>query len=286
VDHGAAGAAGGFRAPAPPDRPDRRGIWGRTGPLLPEPAAPGRKPGAVDLREVPNAIRYPARAGRGWRTLPHGFPPWRTVCRWFRRFARRLSSRTIRGTALMLGRERAGRGASPGAGVLDGRTAKAPAAPEGGKHGAAERLKGRKRRIAVDTGGRLPMVDPTTADVRDAAGAGRITAAIRKRRPSGSSTSSPTGRAPGASRWAGPPTAAPSSRSCASSSVSEVSGPCPAAGWPPSGRSAGRRVGATARARPRAAPRRPRGDDPRRHGRRAAPASCSPRASSNGHLEK
>ena len=47
--------------------------WAQVEPLLPRPARRGRKPG-VDLREVLNAIRYLARAGCGWRLLPHDFP--------------------------------------------------------------------------------------------------------------------------------------------------------------------------------------------------------------------
>ena len=144
--------------------------WERIRPLLPRPAKRGRKPG-VDLREVLNAIRYMARAGAGWRMLPHDFPPWQTVYWWFRRFVRRLLFRTLHDVALMLDREQAGREASPSAGVIDSQSVKAPAAPGGGGYDAAKRVKGRKRHIAVDTDGRLLMVNLTSADVQDAAGA-------------------------------------------------------------------------------------------------------------------
>lgn len=156
--------------------------WGRIRPLLPKPARRGRKP-KVDLREILNAIRYLARAGCGWRMLPTNFGAWQTVYWWFRRFVRRLLFRTLHDVALMLDRERAGRAASPTAGVLDSQTVKAPAAPGGGGYDAAKRVKGRKRHIAVDTEGRLLMVNLTPADVQDAAGAERIIAAIRKRWP-------------------------------------------------------------------------------------------------------
>ena len=157
--------------------------WERIQPLLPKPAKRGRKPG-VDLREILNAIRYLARAGCGWRMLPHDFgAAWQTVYWWFRRFVRRLLFRTIHDIALMLDREQAGRGASPSAGVLDSQTVKAPSALGGGGYDAAKRLKGRKRHIAVDTDGRLLMVNLTRADVQDAAGAERIIQAIRQRWP-------------------------------------------------------------------------------------------------------
>jgi transposase len=130
-----------------------------------------------------NAIRYLARAGCGWRMLPVHFGPWQTVYWWFRRFARRLLFQTIHDIALMLDRERAGREASPTAGVLDSQTVKAPHAPGGGGYDAAKKAKGRKRHVAVDTDGRLLMVNLTAADVQDAAGAERIVAAVRKRWP-------------------------------------------------------------------------------------------------------
>src|SRR3954464_14870591 len=146
----AAAQTGPPRAPAP-GRPARRGRR--------------RK---VDLREILNAIRYLARAGCSWRMLPIHFGPWQTVYWWFRRFVRRLLFGTLHDVALMLDRERAGREASPSAGVIDSQSVKAPAAPGGSGYDAAKRVKGRKRHIAVDTDGRLLMVKLTPADVQDA----------------------------------------------------------------------------------------------------------------------
>ncbi len=156
--------------------------WERVRPLLPRPAKRGREP-VVDLREILNAIRYLARAGCGWRMRPTDFGAWQRVCWWFRRFVRRLLFRTIHDLALMIDRERAGRDASPSAGVPDSQTIKAPAAPQGGGYDAAKKLKGRKRHIAVDTDGRLWLVNLTPADIQDAQGAERVIVAIRQRWP-------------------------------------------------------------------------------------------------------
>ena len=156
--------------------------WEQVRPFLPRPARRGRKP-SVNLREVLNAIRYLARAGCGWRMLPKDFPPWQTVYWWFRRFVRRLLFRTLHDVTLMLDRERAGREASPSAGVIDSQTVKAPSAPSGGGYDAAKKLKGRKRHIVVDTDGRLLMVNLTSADVQDAAGAEAIIKAVHQRWP-------------------------------------------------------------------------------------------------------
>lgn len=156
--------------------------WERIAPLLPKPARRGRKR-RVDLREILNAIRYLARAGCGWRMLPSNFGPWETVYWWFRRFVRRLLFRTMHDVALMLDRERAGREASPSAGIIDSQSVKAPGAPGGGGYDAAKRVTGRKRHIVVDTDGRLLLVNLTPADVQDAAGAEQIIAAVRRRWP-------------------------------------------------------------------------------------------------------
>lgn len=155
--------------------------WAVIQPLLAKPPKRGRKPG-VDMREVLNAIRYMARSGGGWRMLPIHFGPWQTIYWWFRRFVRRLLFRTIHDIALMLDRERAGREASPSGGVLDSQTVKAPSAEKRG-FDAAKKIVGRKRHVAVDTDGRLLMVNLTPADVSDSAGAQTIIDAIRKRWP-------------------------------------------------------------------------------------------------------
>ena len=82
----------------------------------------------------------------------------------------------------MLDRERAGRAASPTAAVIDSQTVKAPGAAARG-YDAGKRVVGRKRHIAVDTDGRLLMVNLTPADISDSAGAQMILDAIRRRWP-------------------------------------------------------------------------------------------------------
>jgi putative transposase len=156
--------------------------WAQIEPFLPRPARRGRRR-ETDLREVMNAIRYLARTGCGWRMLPKDFPPWQTVYWWFRRFVRLMLFRTIHNIAVMIDRERAGREASPSAGVLDSQTIKAPAAGAARGYDGAKRTVGRKRHVVVDTDGRLLMVNMTTADVSDSAGAREILGALRKRWP-------------------------------------------------------------------------------------------------------
>jgi transposase len=89
----------------------------------------------------------------------------------------------IHDIALMMDRERAGREASPKAGVVDSQTVKAPA--PGAKRGydAGKKTVGRKPHVVIDTDGRLLMVNLTPADLSDSAGAQMILDAIRKRWP-------------------------------------------------------------------------------------------------------
>src|SRR5450755_353774 len=155
--------------------------WEQIAPLMPKPGRRGR-PREIDFREVINAVRYLVRSGCGWRMLPIHFGPWQTVYGWFRELARRFLFPTIHDVALMIDRERAGREASPTAGVIDSQTVKAPMAEKRG-YDAGKKIVGRKRHIAVDTDGRLLAVNLTTADISDSAGAQPILDAIRKRWP-------------------------------------------------------------------------------------------------------
>ncbi|MFT9088939.1 MAG: IS5 family transposase [Acetobacter okinawensis] len=155
--------------------------WERIAPLMPEPGRMGR-PREIEFREVINAVRYLVRSGCGWRMLPIHFGHWRTVYGWFRELARRFLFQTIHDVELMLDRERAGREASPSAGVIDSQSIKAPNAKTRG-YDAGKKVVGRKRHIAVDTDGRLLMVNLTPADISDSAGAQMILDAIRKRWP-------------------------------------------------------------------------------------------------------
>lgn len=155
--------------------------WNYIRELLPPGARRGRRR-KVDLREVLNAIRYLVRTGCGWRMLPRDFPLWQNVYWWFRTLMRRFLFGTIHDIALMIDRERQGREASPGGGVIDSPSVKAPAAKARG-YDAGKKVVGRKRHIAVDTDGRLLMVSLTPADISDSAGAQAILDASRERWP-------------------------------------------------------------------------------------------------------
>lgn len=111
------------------------------------------------------------------------FSPWQTVYWWFQRLIRRFLFQTIQDLALMCDRERAGREASPSAGVIDSQSVKAPAVGARRGYDAGKKVFGRKRHIAVDTDGRLSMVNLTPADISDDARAQTILDGTRKRWP-------------------------------------------------------------------------------------------------------
>ncbi len=105
--------------------------WATVAPFLPVAAATGR-PRRWTMRAVLDAILYVLRTGGAWRHLPREFPPWPTVHRWFLALARSGVFERLAHALTMADRERAGRAASPTAGVIGSQTVKAPAAPGGG----------------------------------------------------------------------------------------------------------------------------------------------------------
>jgi TetR/AcrR family transcriptional regulator len=94
------------REPYPTDLTDQE--WELIAPLLPQAKTVGR-PRSVELREVANAIAYIAQVGCPWRMLPHDFPHWKSVYRYYSQWSSdgtlaQISSRL--GIDLLLGNER------------------------------------------------------------------------------------------------------------------------------------------------------------------------------------
>src|ERR1700758_666364 len=97
--------------------------WALIEPHLPAAKRLGR-PRRVPLRAVVEALLYLLRTASPWRLLPRDFPNRSTVQRYFYAWQAAGLWETINFLLLQQARERAGREASPSAGVIDSQSAK------------------------------------------------------------------------------------------------------------------------------------------------------------------
>ncbi len=140
--------------------------WEILEPHLPKPAGVGR-PRTHSVREIINGIRYVLRYGIPWDALPKDLPPHRIVHDFYRAVAADGDLEQLNHLLPMRSREAEGRAAGPSAAILDSQTVKCDA-PQGERgHDGAKRMVGRKRHVAVDTGGRVLATLVSAADVTD-----------------------------------------------------------------------------------------------------------------------
>ena len=160
------------------------GQWKLLEPLLPAPgntAGRGGRPEKHDRRRVLDAIFYLVRGGIAWAALPAEFPPAKTVYGIFRRWAAAGAWIRIHDALRDRARIRAGRHPLPTAAVIDSASVRGadtvPARSRG--YDAGKKVNGRKRHLAVDTGGLLLAVVVTIAGIQDRDGAHRLLTALR-----------------------------------------------------------------------------------------------------------
>jgi transposase len=127
-----------------------------------------------------DAMKWIVWTGAPWRALPHDFPPWQIVyqqaMRWL---AAGVFEAMVHDLRVLL-RDFAGRKKHPSAAILDSRTLQST--PESGPragYDGANRKKGSKLHLAIDTLGHLLAAHVTPADAQDRDQVERLAAAVQ-----------------------------------------------------------------------------------------------------------
>jgi transposase len=122
-------------------------------------------------REMLDAIRYRTRTGCSWRSLPHDFPPWRTVSKCMYRWIADGTIERIHDALVRQVRVEEGRRPEPTAGCIDSQSVKSSGNGGPGGFDGGKKVNGRKRHILVDVLGLVLAVLVTPANVQDRDGA-------------------------------------------------------------------------------------------------------------------
>ena len=132
------------------------------------PGGPGRPPS--DLRRVFNGIFHGTQTGCQWRVLPRDFGHWNTTYGYFRAWRRTGLWPRLREHLRQRERRRQGRHPEPSAGSIDSQSIKTATQGAAVGFGGNKEVKGRKRRLLVDTLGLLLAVVVTSAGAEDRVG--------------------------------------------------------------------------------------------------------------------
>ena|SRR5258708_39952802 len=100
--------------------------WNKIAGLFPEPKTKGRtgRPREIPYREILNALFYQAKAGGGWRLLPHDLINWQTAYYYFRIWTLMGLFQQIHDTLREEVRIQEGREPTPSAALIDSQSVK------------------------------------------------------------------------------------------------------------------------------------------------------------------
>jgi transposase len=132
-----------------------------------ERADPPRSERRTPLRPVVAAIAWHLRVGGAWRALPAGFPPWRTVYGWFRRWLARGLFEALLQAVARLRRRAVGRRRGPRLCIIDTQTVKCISVRGPRGFDAGKKVWGRKWVALVDAAGHRLAVAVVPAGVQD-----------------------------------------------------------------------------------------------------------------------
>jgi putative transposase len=131
-----------------------------------ERADPPRSERRTPLPQVV-ALAWHLRVGGGWRALPPGFPNWRTVYGWFRRWLDAGLFDILMRPVAHLRRRAMGRRAAPRLGIIDTQAIKCISVRGPPGYDAGKPVLGRKRVALVDADGNWLAVAVVPASVQD-----------------------------------------------------------------------------------------------------------------------
>ena len=132
-----------------------------------ERADPPRTKRRTPLLPVVGAIAWHLRVGGAWRALPPGWPPWRTVYGWFRRWLDLGLFEALLREVARRRRRKAGRRPGPSLCIIDTQAVKGIGVRGPRGYDAAKGVVGRKRVALVDAEGYWLAVAVVPASVQD-----------------------------------------------------------------------------------------------------------------------
>ena len=128
-----------------------------------------------DLREIVDAIFWYLRIGSQWRNLPEGYPPWRSVYYYFRKWQSDGTLGRLNEGLNRAERKRQGKEASPSMLLIDTQSVKCgPFVSENKGIDGNKKVNGRKRHVITDTLGLVWGVVVHAANVADGATASEV----------------------------------------------------------------------------------------------------------------